>query len=265
MMAAIQDYPPSFAQGFANCAAESAFPDLWRGLVGAWLPALGPSGERLLDRSATRAHGVYSGTGSHWQPSAYGPLLSLNGLDSSVDCGSFSAVDASAFTVLVGGTPSVSGFGAWISNNTGSNQAGPFLLQRTGKNSIAAYSGNQSTPAVSVPFGVPHDIALIRYAGTAGIELFVDGASLASVSGNSGIQTGQKLYLGYRDGLAQYWAGVLRYAYVYNRVLPPQWRQALAADPLAPFRLHRPVVGSAWRRSSAAYRRVLASVYGVSP
>jgi hypothetical protein len=265
MMAAARNYSPSFRQGLANCAAESESPELWRGLVGAWLPLLGPTGNWLVDGSGRRTHGACLGTGSLWQSSAYGPLLLMNGTDNAVDCGLFSAVDTGPFTVLIGGASSVSGLGAWISNNTGNNQTGPFLLQRLGKNSIVAYSGNQSTSVVSIPFGVPHDIVLIRYAGSAGIELFVDNASTAAASGNSGIQTGQKLYLGYRDGLTQYWSGVLRYAYVYNRVLPPQLRQALAADPLAPFRLRRPVVGPCGQRSSAAYRRVLASVYGVSP
>ena len=36
--------PPSYHQGFARYAGESAYPDLWRGLMGAWVPALGPTG-----------------------------------------------------------------------------------------------------------------------------------------------------------------------------------------------------------------------------
>ena len=48
-----------------------------------------------------------------------------------------------------------------------------------------------------------------------------------------------------------------------------QWSAAevafLSADPLAPFRLRRRITASASRRPCAAYRRVLASAYGVSP
>jgi len=263
-MAGQQDYRPGFKQG---CAAESEYPELWRGLVGAWVPSLGCTGERLLDGSGKRGHGAFLGTGSHWQPSQYGPLVSFNGTNDAVDCGWFSAAGAGPFTVLVGGTANSGGDnnGAWISNNPGSNFRGPFLVQNETGDQIRAYSGSQSLPAVSVAANVPHDIALIRYPSAVGIELVVDGKSLASASGNSGVQTGQKLYLGYRDGLAQHWSGVLRYAYIYNRVLPPRLRQNLAADPLALFRLRRPVYASASRRPFAAYRRLLASAYGASP
>lgn len=43
--------PPSYSQGYARSAGESAFPGFWRGLVGAWVPALGVAGEKLQDVS----------------------------------------------------------------------------------------------------------------------------------------------------------------------------------------------------------------------
>lgn len=49
---------PSYRQGFARSAAESAFPSQWRGLVGAWCPFLGPSGLTLFDWSGFKAHGT---------------------------------------------------------------------------------------------------------------------------------------------------------------------------------------------------------------
>lgn len=42
---------PSYPAGFARSAAESANPGLWRGLVGAWVPALGVTGGTLHDVS----------------------------------------------------------------------------------------------------------------------------------------------------------------------------------------------------------------------
>jgi hypothetical protein len=41
----------------ARHAAESLHPRLWRGLTGLWVPALGPTGTRLFDRSPYRRHG----------------------------------------------------------------------------------------------------------------------------------------------------------------------------------------------------------------
>jgi hypothetical protein len=46
--------------------------------------------------------------------------------------------------------------------------------------------------------------------------------------------------------------------------LPARVRQSLAADPLAAFRLRRVACGSQLRRPDGAYRRLLASAYGVS-
>ena len=40
---------PSYPQGFARYADQSEAPELWRGLVGAWLPFLGPTGLTLHD------------------------------------------------------------------------------------------------------------------------------------------------------------------------------------------------------------------------
>lgn len=49
---------PSYHQGFANNAEDSARPQDWRGLVGLWLPQLGPSGITLRDWSGFANHGT---------------------------------------------------------------------------------------------------------------------------------------------------------------------------------------------------------------
>lgn len=50
--------PPSYHQGFARSAGESAYPNGWDGLVGAWVPALGPTGATLRDRSVFKNDGT---------------------------------------------------------------------------------------------------------------------------------------------------------------------------------------------------------------
>jgi len=49
---------PSYQAGFARSAGESAYPELWRGLVGAWVPALGQTGGTLHDWGAHRNNGT---------------------------------------------------------------------------------------------------------------------------------------------------------------------------------------------------------------
>ena len=46
-------YTPDYGE-FATCAEESAYPELWNGLVGAWYPMLGVSGNKLPDAVGNR-------------------------------------------------------------------------------------------------------------------------------------------------------------------------------------------------------------------
>ena len=54
---------PSYKRGFARCAGESQYPEMWRGLVGAWVPALGNTGKTLRDVSGNKLHTTNIGPG----------------------------------------------------------------------------------------------------------------------------------------------------------------------------------------------------------
>jgi hypothetical protein len=49
---------PSYQAGYARNASESENPKLWDGLVGAWMPSLGVTGETLRDVSGNGNHGT---------------------------------------------------------------------------------------------------------------------------------------------------------------------------------------------------------------
>lgn len=49
---------PSYAQGFAHSQAEAAYPQSWDKLQALFVPALGHSGNTLLDLSGKRQHGT---------------------------------------------------------------------------------------------------------------------------------------------------------------------------------------------------------------
>jgi len=51
-------FKPNYATGYAKNASESANPNLWDGLVGAWMPSLGVTGETLRDVSGNGNHGT---------------------------------------------------------------------------------------------------------------------------------------------------------------------------------------------------------------
>lgn len=71
---------PSYGQGFARCAAESANPGLWHGLAGLWAPTLGPTGSTLRDWSGHQNHGTLTdmAPATDWVPSRYGYVLDFN-------------------------------------------------------------------------------------------------------------------------------------------------------------------------------------------
>ena len=84
---------PTYSQGFASKASESEAPELWRGLVGAWLPFLGPTGLTLRDQSAFKNHGTLTNMdGSNWVTSVdkWGNsiyALDFDGSNEDVNCG----------------------------------------------------------------------------------------------------------------------------------------------------------------------------------
>ena len=70
---------------FARSPAESERPELWTGLVGAWVPVLGPSGDTLVDLSPWRRHAASSSP--IWTAKAPGSVLSYNGSSDYSDAG----------------------------------------------------------------------------------------------------------------------------------------------------------------------------------
>ena len=49
---------PSYKSGYAHYSAESANPELWKGLRGAWFPSMGVTGGNLFDLSGQNNTGT---------------------------------------------------------------------------------------------------------------------------------------------------------------------------------------------------------------
>ena len=80
---------PSYQAGFyaPERGGRPAYPQAWRGCVGAWNPGLGPSGLMLRDWSGRKNHGVLT-SGPVWSTSTGRQALSLDGVDDFVACSS---------------------------------------------------------------------------------------------------------------------------------------------------------------------------------
>lgn len=68
---------PSWKQGFARNAAQSAYPNRWKGLGGAWVPALGVTGGTLFDVSGRKNHGTLT-DGPTWVATEKGWATAFN-------------------------------------------------------------------------------------------------------------------------------------------------------------------------------------------
>jgi len=97
---------PSYHQGFARSASESQYPGEWRGLIGAWIPSLGPTGDTLYDWSGFNDNdGALTSMdpATDWvisgNPRLPGYALDFDGADDRVILGS----DASIDDIFVGG------------------------------------------------------------------------------------------------------------------------------------------------------------------
>lgn len=91
-MARSRLYTPSWKQGFAGRAAESAYPGLWKGLVSAHSPGLGKTGLTLRDISGYGNHGLLTDMdpATDWILADHpvgGHALQFNGIDESVVMG----------------------------------------------------------------------------------------------------------------------------------------------------------------------------------
>ena len=80
---------PSYQAGYARNASESENPKLWDGLVGAWLPSLGVTGETLRDVSGNGNHGTLTNmdAATDWVTTSKGLALDFDGSNDYVDCG----------------------------------------------------------------------------------------------------------------------------------------------------------------------------------
>jgi len=88
---------PSYGTGFARCAAEAEYPELWKGLVGLWAPYLGATGLTLHDWGGRKNHGALTNMdpATDWVPSLYGPALRYTENDRVV-CGNLIRLNGAA-------------------------------------------------------------------------------------------------------------------------------------------------------------------------
>ena len=246
---------PSYASGYAKNASQSAHPNLWDGLVGAWMPTLGVTGETLRDVSGNGNHGTLTGmdAATDWVATSKGLALDFDGVDDYVNTNSSVVSLDDDFTFLVAvRTPS----------SLSSNSTFRGLISKgdlSSKWASISYNANGNRFAVGIDDGAIKSelfgsipLSPRKFYSVAGVfrrgktlELYVNAELDGSTSDNSGsCDISENVFIGSRKfGSAQYFMrDLFLSASVYNRALSLSEIKHLYVDSLAPFRTKKRTV-----------------------
>lgn len=238
-MARGQQIPPSYHQGYARNAGGSAYPDLWRGLVGAWVPALGVTGSILKDVSGFGHDGTFTlmDPTTDWivaaNPRMPGYALTYDGSDDKVTLGNSATLQLSVGTIIT-----------WINSPSNTNEyegvvnkdnaygiylkSGVYIIFDWGA------SADRST-GVSVQDGENYSLALAFNSGvTNGTSLYIDGVNKLDTTMTI-VDQNTQLVLGADDiSGSEYYPGEINGTFLYDRILSPAEISLLYRVPLAP-------------------------------
>ena len=243
---------PAYYQGFARNAAESANPGLWRGLVGAWMPMLGGTGNDVVpDLSGFRNDiSLTSITAADWKQyqfnykdgPAVGPGWAID-FDGAADYGSVGTVPfdtADGFScdcLFMTEVPADQDRLVHHMDGTGSGRI--FLQLRSKLSTFIDGTRLDGTTDISVD-GIGE-----WYHGA--VTHAVDGDNVLYLNGvaeNSNTTTPENNIAGIAIGSSKtlagnFWDGPIAIVRIWNRVLSPVEVKLLHADPMAPMRRRR--------------------------
>ena len=257
---------PSYHQGFARSPGQSIYPGLWKGLVGAWFPAFGPTGLSLFDVGGYANHGTLTNMtpATDWISSPVGYALSFDGVSKYVSGPTVTGLNQ--FTVAAHVNPSGAG-GRGITGQVDSIFENCTFYVREGLASGFTTGGNTYHETAGISALLVNDLwqnAVLRYDGAA-LSGHVDGVQGSSdpETGTPDVPGGSTPFSIGRPGLfnGQYWNGDIAYVCIWNRALAINEIVSLGADPLMMFRIrpaarrHGAVVGPAvtvdmWHRET---------------
>lgn len=236
---------PSFKSGFARSAGESEFPNLWKDLVAAWVPALGPTGISLFDMSGKGTHAEFASgvnLANSWGVVGGQPTMIFDGTtdDEAV------AVDQDPIirnllsqysSVVRWRANDLIGIQRFFGRSTGTGFA-PGLNGTAITHTVLGVQGyTVATPALVVDTW--YTSAFVHTIGN-NVRFSRNGKFLEEVAGSSPGNAGTfELFIGSR-GSGEEFNGNIAAILIYDRELT-QGEIAQLVDPLSPFRLKQPV------------------------
>lgn len=227
---------PSYARGFARSAGQSAYPSLWQGLTGAWVPGLGNTGAKLRDNSGHKFHGDL--VSAVWAPTPYGW---------GIDCAATGYVnvptskpgtnDQVTLVLFLKHDSTTNNYGLWGFGAAAYELAcvHSFTNTRWNIRSAGYPTGTQADSAMVMIAADTWGQCAWRISGS-NVKGYVNGEERVSVT-ETGFDTlpSSGLVIGARWPASLVAGMVFVSFYMYERALAPQEIRLLYQDPLAPF------------------------------
>jgi len=267
----VQSLVPSYAQGFARCAAESEYPGLWHRLRAAWVSALGNTGSSV--------HNVVSGgepmvmqnmvPSAAWAVGQHGWYLHGDGTgaDNLETSTSYLQDDFTKFSMVCRWRGAWSNTKGHLGRVVNAGDGSLYLGCGNGANEIrflvngVTANANCEVVDATVWGTTQWNVSIgIRYAAN-DHKLFVNGIESATSAVNTGsiaplAPNGWSLL----SLVLNEFIGDVDVGLFYDRALTPPELMQLGTDPVAPFRLRRRVYAA----SAAPPLPVVASNQGSS-
>ena len=227
----------------ARNAAESAHPELWRGLVGAWIPALGYQGSRLYDMSGNGNNGTLQGN-PRWTMDQFGNALEFFGLNDFILAGdapeSVRGSNNRTVTAWIQSKDNTDDQTIMFYGDKGNGGVGEkFTLRLDAGKLRFEVNGGGNTTNLIVADGTWHHVAMVLD-GTkvSDVTLYVD-LLAEQLTNNQDVITSNAnpIMIGSSVDIRNRFDGFIDNVRIYSRALTPSEIRTLYTDPMAGFRL----------------------------
>jgi hypothetical protein len=237
-------YEPSCVQGFANHGALSAYSGLWQGLIGAVVPALGPSGGLLFDVSGHGGGSVLTNmdAATDWVYTENGCVLDFDGSNDYVPLWSNLYNMGVRRHATISALVNLRGSGLRTVCGDYYSAAGGFSIRFDSSGQVTFYvypNNHRIQSSASYGLGWHHVVGVMDGEN---MYLYVDGAPAGNAAlgediGDIPIPVTIGAAIG---GSSLFFNGQLSSLLLHNRALSFSEVTHLYADSLAPFRLRFP-------------------------
>jgi hypothetical protein len=241
---------PSYASGYAKSASESAHPNLWDGLGGAWMPGLGVTGGTLRDVSGNEKHGTLTNMdpATDWVTTSKVLALDFDGVNDLVTQadpqGFFARSGSDDLSVSCWLYPkSLTGYQSIIGNRNAVTTFNWILYQHTSGGTIQLHGSSQYQSTYVPALNEWTHICATVNSNTC--RLFANGNLVQGPFAYNywNASPTQLTFGAYGTSVSnsQWFEGGLSNISIYDRALSPNEIKQLYVDPLAPFRQRRSI------------------------